>query len=255
MRGTGWLVDPPGSCDTDLLNLPGLVGSGALPPAIDLSNYVAGIHDQGATESCVAFALALSIQSRAAYEGRRLPFPSALHLYWMARWKEAFRDDSPDRGSYPRLAVEVLKEHGVCAEARWPFVPSAVNVRPPWDAHQHAMDARIAGTYAIESNRVAGLQRALASGHFPVFGTVVDDLVDHAGTEIVGPNDGRPYRGAHMQMICGYGTTDARRWFLVAGSWGRGYGFGGFTRIAAERFEESTTSNIFVPTLLPPRLS
>ena len=90
------------------------------------------------------------------------------------------------------------------------------------------------------------LRRALASGYIPVFGTVVDDQVREGPLETIGRAVGK-VDGRHMQCITGFGAG----YFVVLGSYGREYGYGGFTRMNDERIGSEDCADFWVITDAP----
>jgi len=244
----GWLKDSPDPRDYSAEMLPGLTGGSMLPDHIDLGAHVDSVRDQGPTDSCVAFAICNALRIRASIEGRPILFPSALHLYYAAR---ALEGDGivQDRGSYPRLALKALTQLGVCSEGRWPFDLRFVNQPVPWDCVQHAADARASAFYRINGDgeeRLTMARRALSAGYPFVFGSKVDDAMRNAGTDPIPPARGTIH-GRHMQCCIGVGPLG----WLTLGSWGRSYGFGGFTWISHERMASADVDDVYAFTLAP----
>lgn len=246
----GWLPDPLDLRDWTARDMPGLSGSVIMPANVDLSAHVDTIRDQSTTESCVAQAITRCLHMRASIEGRRVVYPSALALYYAARLLET-GDPSriANRGSYPRLALDALSKFGVCAEDRWPLKAFAVDIAPPWDCAQHAIDAKVDGYYRVFGDgefRLDTMRRCLAAGQPLHVGFTVDKQLFDLGTDVLGPL-GEPTGGRHAMAVIGYGPG----WFLAVNSWGSSFGFHGFCRISDARMGESSTGDIWAFRLAP----
>lgn len=220
------------------------------PIHIDRRDLLDGVQDQGGSNSCVGQALASSIYLTAASSGQTIERPSAKGIYDLARLV-----DSPnvldDVGSRPRAAIIGMQDYGMVANSRWPLTALNVNDKPPLDVFQHAYPARLSAYYRIVGASSALLVRtALARGFFPVFGMPVDEAYQaHDGrTTFTGLRG--PMVGYHMQCVIGCGTDD----LLVLNSWGRGWGDGGFIRIADAAFD-TLAFDVLVPTVAPAAVS
>jgi C1A family cysteine protease len=205
-----------------------LIGKDAplLPLMVDLTSHIDRVRDQLKTSSCVGQAVARAVHMRASIEGRPVAYPSALHVYAAARAIDVAdpKHTLDDEGCTPRSAARALANYGVVSEERWPFDPSRVRERPPWDVLRQGVDAKITGYYAVDGG-VDGIKRALASGYPVPFGMVVDDrYFDYAGGLY---EPGGTDAGGHMQCLCGYDPEA----FVVVNSWGEQWGQRGLSRI------------------------
>lgn len=236
MRGLGHIPDDHATVDEDLRerHVGVLLGAaaGELPSIVDYSSMLERIPDQGSTSSCVGQAFATAIFLRAHLDGIPLPRPSAKAIYDVARLIET-PNALIDIGSRPRLAVQGMQDYGIVAEERWPLTEANVNTPPPLDVFRAGLGAKLSGHYRIGGADVGTLLRsALARGFVPVFAMDVDDAyLAYDGSAIYGGLTA-PRVGSHMQAVVGYGAE----YFLVANSWGAGWGQRGLARIAADFF-------------------
>lgn len=255
MRGLGHIADDLETVVQDLRehHVGVLLGAaaGELPTIVDYSSMLERIPDQGGTNSCVGQAFATAIFLRAHLDGIPLPRPSAKAIYDVARLIET-PNVLIDIGSRPRLAVEGLQDYGMVADDRWPLTESNVNTPPPLDVFRAGLGAKLAAHYRIGGADVATLLRsALARGFVPVFAMDVDDAyLAYDGSAIYAGLTALRV-GSHMQAVVGYGAE----YFLVANSWGPGWGQRGFARVAPDFFNTSAVRDVIVPTVIPARLT
>lgn len=216
------------------------------PDAVDYSTMV-DIPDQGPTESCVGQAFATAIFLLAHLSGIPLPRPSA-----KAIWDFARLTDDPTTltnvGCRPRAAIDAVGSYGLVADSRWPLSAANMNDPPPLDVFRAGLGAKLSAYYRCDgSDVVAQLRSALAQRFIPVFAMDVDDAYErYDGSSVYAGLTG-PLLGSHMQAIVGY-TQDA---FLVANSWGEGWGRGGFARVAPAFFNTDAVRDVLVPTVAP----
>lgn len=249
-RGKGHLADRAEDIAMSV-HVSDLIGAPArIPLEIDATAMLEEIPDQLATSSCVGQALATSIYLRAKDAGHPIERPSALAIYAIARAADAPHHHLVDDGSRPTVAIREAKARGMVASSRWPFVAANVNVPPPLGVFDLALAARLGESYRIP--RLAGAaalaRAALAAGHFPIFAMSVDQAYeDYDGRSVYGAPQG-PSLGGHMQTAIGYRADGS---ILVANSWGKSWGRGGFGLISASFFDSAAVSDILVPTVVP----
>lgn len=250
----GWLPDPHDPRDYDARDMPGLMGEGptgtALDTWLDLTAHAPPIRNQTVTNTCVLQAVCDAWLMTARIAGRSSAVaPSTMHGYYLARALEGSGHIVEDRGCFPRLAMQALTRFGLCAEERFPFDPRRINTPPPWDAHQHAADARGAEYYRIsgyDDERLTMVARALSAGHPVVFGTVVDRSLIDASSDIVGRAKGT-IEGRHAMLIVG---RSQGAW-VVRNSWGGYWGTGGYARLSDDRVASTDCDDFRVITLAP----
>ena len=237
-HGLGHLRDPKDDRDWKIDKLLGAAASTS--DAIDWSQFVDHVRDQGQTESCVGQAFARAVHLRAAIAGSPIAFPSALAIY-------AFARDIPlqDQGCYPRMAAAGLTQMGVVSESRWPFDANQVNDEPPLDVAQHGADTSVAidGYYRIDSSgaqRSADVRQALAAGYpVPFAQEIGDDFENYAGGVL--DVHGGPILGGHMTCLVGF-TPD---YLIAINSWGPTWGESGFYRITDARLQSAIVSDLY----------
>lgn len=203
-------------------------GNSTLPTAFNLDDvdgrsYVAGIRDQGACGSCVAFGSVGVLEGTARWMRRAPGLPvdlSEAHLYY--GWGESVAVTC-ETGWLPLPALTFCTEYGVTFEAKWPYSPgnsNAAKLPGDWEAHR----AKSSGLVNLTGN-VAGMKRHL-NDHGPIAGCflVYDDFFAYHGGVY------RPVSetcsGGHCVAIVGY--DDSRRAWICKNSWGSEWGESGF---------------------------
>lgn len=209
-----------------------------LAPGADLSGYVDRIRDQGQTSKCVGMSLArvahvqAQVQKFGAPNPGQVPYPSEQGIYTLAREEEG--GTLADQGSVPGLALLALtNDIGVPLERDWPADNAKINTALPVDVLARALAMKVTAAYTIDS---AGQQRsddcanAILNNHAISMAIQVGDGYENCNspTPVVAiPNNGTSY-GGHDITLVGYRTVNGRRQWLNAGSWGTGFGFGGY---------------------------
>lgn len=214
---------------------------------LDRSALVDEVEDQGGTSSCVSQALCTAVELSAKLKGHPIPRISRRAHYAMGRFVDRPGLPLLDTGMRPRSGLVAAQEHGFCADARWPWDEAAIDVAPPWDVHQHAVDALLTGYYRIASGgEVAeSMRQAVRRGLFPTFAMPVDHAYEQYDGSAVVSALGAPV-GNHAQAVVGFGEG----WILVLNSWGRGWGQRGVARIA-DALINRVAFDVIVPTVAP----
>ena len=213
-----------------------------LPASVDLRGPEGAIHNQGGN-SCVGQSVAWAGEMMLGMRGTR-PEISPMFIYYNARRRLADILHQPilDTGTNVMLALGMATTKGMCAEDQWPTWSDPA-VEPGPSAYAEAL-SRLVGRYercGIDSsianrNMLADVKVALASGIPVVFCTPLH--TDFYG--VTGPmsthraqyprytvNISDPgYTGNHCMTMVGY--DDAQQMFIVANSWGSGWGDGGY---------------------------
>lgn len=244
--GTGWLPDEPDERDFDARDL--LTGStGPLPDFIDLRPHMRRMVQVG--ESCVMNSVVAAWCLCASAEGHTLPTPSRSHGYYKARELEG--GDIVDRGCYPRLALQAPIKYGICAEARWPHVDATINQAPPWDAQQHAYDARIDSFYRVwgyDDERLDACHLGLHRKKPFLVGTLVDSGLKNAGPDTIGRATGL-ITGRHMML--GVVRDRARGRWGLQNWWGIGHGDEGIVWVSDDRLASTDCDDVYMVKLAP----
>jgi hypothetical protein len=250
--GTGYKQDAHDPRDWNASARFGAVKKAALPAeALGLREFIRRIHDQTITSSCVGQALSQAIDTRL----RKLGFdfePSSMAPYTGARALD--HGVLVDAGCYPRDAMRFVATNGVPREHVWPFDPAKVNEPLPWDVLQDASRFLLFAWWRIYSSgqqRSDAVAQAVAAGFPVIFGLDIDNaFFGYSGGTIMRMN--ADSAGGHMLCIVGYRTReDGTREFLVANSWGYGWGENGMCWMHEDVLETSRASDFYVIEVSP----
>lgn len=234
-KGTGYTPDPVDERDKRL---------GAVMMTAELDRQpgkerrlpVPWIADQGPTNRCVGFAVALAISIRERMTLGDVPRrPSVNHLYWNARQPYAYELQVPvsDDGTFIRDCVSQLRALGVSNESDWPSIERTIN-RAPGISPQFSALPRQHGSYY----RIATLREtvaALDAGLPVVFGTAIgESFWSMDGPEVLDVSPpGDPYAGGHAMVCVGYRVTLTGAYQMrIANSWGTRWRDGGCTWVS-----------------------
>jgi len=249
--GRGLVIDDD-AVTAGLPRTSSLFGGGALkapPSAMELTNSLPPIRNQGESSACVGFAFQFAIDTRLSYLQKLQEPHSPLGLYSYGRMA-ALHDMGPktklvDEGSQPSLVVAAAMRWGLTTEASWPFKIEEINSVPPVDVLQNASAFVPSGLYRVGGQgvtRLRAVKHALAN-HYPVpFGTVVDSAFEDytakhpakskkQGIAYVSQASRTGPQDLHMLCIVGYEEADDAPdgvRFLIANSWGTDWGWRGF---------------------------
>jgi len=225
MRFTlGCLKDP-----LDLRDIPmGLV----LPPVIvpasfDFSKEMSPVRDQGDDGTCVAFASVVGVKEyQDKKEYRRLIRLSPRFVYSLCK---KFDGAPSEEGTYPRVAMKVLLNYGVCHDSFWPYSPHQKDL-PHKNADKDAGRFRIKA-YARLKPLMEMKRSLVVNGPFlagiKVFSSWFNKKVQKTGF-IPMPKRNEAFMGGHAVCVVGY--DDIRGFLKFKNSWGarwadKGYGY------------------------------
>ena len=222
MRTLGCLPDP-----MDLRDIPmGLV----LPPIpipmrVDYSSAMTPVRDQGDEGTCVAFASVVGVKEyEDSLEYKKFIGLSPRFLYSLCKKYDGAPEEE---GTYPRVAMKILLNYGVCLESFWPYRPHQTD-SPKKSAENNAK------IYCIKAYaRLAGIlemKRSLVvNGPFLAGVTVYESWFDKKVTQsgnIPMPKRNDEVAGGHA--ICIAGFDDAKSAFKFKNSWGDGWADHGY---------------------------
>jgi len=236
------------------------LGTIILPGDVDFSEHTTTTNQYNAP-SCVGNASADSVEvlNSIAEPGAPKIQLSRMFLWTLCRnMMDTDGDGRGDidqiKGTYIRLAMEVLHLFGICREdlpssqGGWPYDMSKMKWLPSIKAMRAATAHHIHSYYRITEtgeDRLDALLDALRSKHPVVFGTLVDTAFQKLkGAGPIGRPGGTTI-GGHAMMLVGY---DSAKGFLVKNSWGQGWGEGGLAYMAPEYMTWENTWDIWVPT-------
>lgn len=211
-----------------------------LPEVVNYEPYMR-LRWQGKFGTCVAFS---SIHIRNLHETMQgdLPQGGLSPLYLYVRCKD--KDGIPDKeGTYPRVAMGVMKNEGICPESMMPYsMLTDINVLPEINPNAVTEAGKFKiRTYAkVES--VEEIKQALAEQGPVMLAAIITASfyqVDENGY-IPAPNG--PILGGHAITVCGY--DEKRQAFRIANSW-EGWGQDGFAWLPYELFEYKTEDGFY----------
>lgn len=238
-RYYGYIESPADTRDFKIGSLLGSAGSAApLPESESLKQHAGAVRDQSITSSCVAHAGCKMVIIRARYMGVAIPELSPLAQYALTRGEDMGEGEKlVDSGSMPRSFFRSAAKFGVISEARWPFDAAKVNDGLPLDVFEAGVGARLRSYHAIDdsgANRIAAIKACIHAGIPVGFAMPVDSNYEKLDDSTVYQGRLGAAKGLHYQCITGYGPASYHgpEYFEVMGSWGVGFAFGGFARIA-----------------------
>lgn len=232
------------------------VGMVALPPAVNLVNFMSPIRNQASRGTCVAF----TCTSLHEYVARRRGSAQDLseqHLYYETK----LIDGSPDAcGTWQSKAVLVLQQRGQCREAVWPYNPN-----PPCNGHgPRPANARSGALYhrlttlAVPTRDVAAYKAHMAAQRpvtlsIPVYNSWYQSAETRRSGRITMRIGNEPAAGGHAVCLVGYqdnATSPGGGYFIVRNSWstnwasqspyGAGYGTIPYKYITDDAWEAFT---------------
>lgn len=92
-----------------------------LPKSFDYSPHMSPVRDQSNEGTCVAFASVVGVKEyQDSKEYKKLIQLSPRYLYSLCKKFDGAPDEE---GTYPRIAMKILLNYGVCPEIYWPYRP------------------------------------------------------------------------------------------------------------------------------------
>lgn len=212
----------------DLNNATGLppLNNNELPIAFNLN--MPPISDQGNQGSCVAWSAGYATMSyyinkqvNGNYNLNQLGSPKFLY-------NQCKIGDCQSGSKYP-LALEVLKNKGICIWSKMPYNDTSCSEQPNVDQFTNASNFKISGWSYVLLNNSNMIKRLLFSG-YPVMISIkcYDSLFQYRGG-IYDSNYGNLI-GGHAVCIVGY--DDSNGFYKIQNSWGSNWGEVGNFRVA-----------------------
>lgn len=190
---------------------------------IDLRHKCPRIYDQGNIGSCTANAGCLLYTAATATNGIDFD-PSRLFLYYTERLRCGNIDK--DTGAPVVMAVNCLRYSGVAPESLWPYDTKKVLDIPSKSAFEEAKKHKIKGSEQVFQNRDL-LIKCLLDGKPFIFGfNLGRNFRDKVGRTGIYDREHGDFIGSHA--VCCVGYCKEKRSFLVANSWGTGWGLNGY---------------------------
>lgn len=198
-----------------------------LPKSFDYTRQMSPVRDQGSDGTCVAFASVVGIKEyQDSKEYRKLIKLSPRFVYSLCK---KFDGAPEEEGTYPRVAMKVLLNYGVCPENYWPYRPQQKD-RPKKNAEKDAKRYRIKAYARLKA--VLEMKRSLlVNGPFlagvKVFESWLAKKVQKTGLIPI-PKRNEQLIGGHA--VCIVGFNDSRQLFKFKNSWSakwadKGYGY------------------------------
>lgn len=217
----------------------------ALPPKFSRRSEMGPVRDQGKFGACVGFASAGVKDNQETREAGRQVVTSPLYIY--KRCKE--QDGIPaQEGTYPRAAMAVLKNLGVCSEATVPYSrmswPTMPDLPPGADAEAAAFKI---GAYARITTIDEVKQAIVKDGPVLAAVLVCQSFMDATDGIIPVPgSDGKEdyIKGGHAIAVIGWDDNMKAKgrtgYFEIRNSWGPDWGDAGYGWIPYDFFTGAT---------------
>jgi C1A family cysteine protease len=220
----GCLKDPVDSRDIPMnLVLPVFT----VPVSFDFTKLMSPVRNQGREGTCVAFASVAGVKEfQDKKEYHKLIRLSPRFLYSLCK---KFDGIPFEDGTYPRIAMKVLLNYGVCHESFWPYLSRKQSL-PRKGADKDALKFKIKA-YARLNSQLEMKRSLLINGPFlagvKVYKSWFNKSVERSGF-IPMPKRNEQIMGGHAICIVGY--DDKLKVFKFKNSWGikwadQGYGY------------------------------
>lgn len=213
------------------------VASRGLPAAVDLSSRLPPPGNQGAQNSCVAWAFAYALKSYhenierqwgydppfAGGQGARVFSPA--YIYNQI-------NRGQDKGSYFSEAAALFVSQGAAPWKDMPYNARDYRTQPSQQARQAAAKYRARSYFQIRYDDVAAIKNSLSSGNALVMGMPIDDAFYQLKAAVYDQQGGKSY-GGHAMTIVGYDDNRTsprgdKGAFKLLNSWGTGWGDRGY---------------------------
>ena len=211
----------------DLRDIPmGLVlPAVTVPVSFDFTKLMSPVRNQGNEGTCVAFASVSGVKEfQDKKEYHKLIRLSPRFLYSLCK---KFDGDPFEDGTYPRIAMKVLLNYGVCHESFWPYVAQK-KTRPRAGADKDAIKFKIRAYARIKSG-LEMKRSLLVNGPFvagvQVFKSWFTKKVGSRGF-VPMPKPGDNSVGGHAICIVGY--DEKFKIYKFKNSWGANWGSAGY---------------------------
>jgi len=206
-------------------------GSEEIPRAVDLRPFMSEIETQWFSNSCVANALAGAYEYLLRRENNDETDMSRLFIYYNARVMDpTFAGEISDEGSMISYAIEAIKTHGTCTEAKWKFEKENVDQKPTDECFEEAKNFLVHDVIEVGLN-LKNMKTCLARGFPFVFCLKLfksfEVAADNKGYVSI-PKPGEapfPLGDYHAMLAVGY--NDDRQVFVIRNSWGKNWGDAG----------------------------
>lgn len=178
------------------------------------------VRDQGDEGTCVGFSAAAikNYQERKNHPGMNI-ITSPRFVYHECKKIDGIPNME---GTYPRVAMDVLRKLGTCRESSLPYQPKT-NPPIPVSTYEEAKQF-IIGAYARVQS-MDEIKRALVNEGPVMAGVIVTDSFVYAPKGVIGEPNGK-WWGGHAIALDGY--DDSKKAFRFINSWGSSWGDDGY---------------------------
>lgn len=178
---------------------------GIVLPEKFMCEYLRPVKNQGGRGTCVAFALSAVKECQETHDneefGEELMSPNSVYIY-----------REPTSGMYPRNAMKILKEKGMCTERLFPYSGNEEPKAIPKEAEEEALNYRIK-SYAQVST-IQGVKEALVE-YGPLL--IAFPYYNNGSAQFwVKPTINKAADGGHGVAIVGWDENG----FIIRNSWG-----------------------------------
>lgn len=253
MRATGCLLDERAT--SDLLTADMRVRSPVrVSASADLTDARGPRIYQKSAGACVAFSIVRAAHvSRVLHGASDDELDSPLFCYWVGRMYErrGLSPDPdfvpPDRGMYPKMAMDAARNVGMLAWSELPYDDSKVLTPPPREAFMKAHQRRGLTYYRIEDDesRYETIAEALRRGFPVVFDiSITQSFFDNDGS-IVGEMAGQE-KGRHM--LCALAANDD---YVTVDNWWDSWGDDGMGKLSRSIITGPRVANVYAIVATP----
>lgn len=248
---TGYIKDTIDNRDLifeDKLYGNNLLTSNVIFESIDLRDkYMPDIYEsQGINNSCVAYSTtrALEYQVNKAFERKyntnAFKFNNVLSknfLYYLSRYVTGNDAETRDSGSSFRAAFKVLMMTGSSIQNLHSDT-SSIYTKPNFEAMLNANEYKINAYYTV--NSLQGIVDSLKIGLPVLIGTDINAFGDAGINSGLSPkselwNATTLMRANHGMTIVGIKNINSKWYFIIANSWGKSWGDGGYAYVDAQK--------------------
>lgn len=204
----------------------------SLPSSVDLRRQWGDILDQGSLGSCVSNSVAYQLRFLLKKQSGIVKNLSRLYIYYNGRVLSGYPVDK-DTGLTMRNGFVSVSSKGAVEEEMIPYVISQFKNQPPKSAYEIGLKNTSITFYSVAQD-LNELKKCLKDGYAISFGMAIYSSFMAATTAKTGivpvPITASEQRlGGHAITIVGY--DDSKSAFIVANSWGQGWGIAGFCYI------------------------
>jgi len=198
-----------------------------IPVSFDFTKLMSPVRDQKDEGTCVAFASVVGVKE--FQEKKEYHKPIELSPRFLYSLCKQFDGAPFEEGTYPRIAMKVLLNYGVCHESFWPYVPhqkSLPRKGADLDAKRFKIKAYARLKLQLEMQRSLVVNGPFLAG-VRVYKSWFNKSVERTGF-IPMPKRDEQLIGGHAICIAGY--DDKLKIFKFKNSWGpnwadNGYGY------------------------------